>query len=996
MNRKKILFVDDERVFAILFKSVLEEHGFDVVHAGTGEEALDIVKSDPQVNLALLDINLGMGMDGYETARAILDFKALPVVFLTSHSEEEILRGGRDIPHYGYVIKTSGKHVIVSSVEKAFELYEAHRRMKESEEKYRLLFEKMSGGVIFYDSRGLIVSANPAAGLILGIPRQEMPGTALQDHGWVFITEEGGTLAPEHMPVNAALRTGRALTEQLIGLVNPEKERALWLILSAVPQFLKGESSPYQIYSIFTDITEIIEAKSALRNKERQLSDILDNIQDAYFRTDRNGKIIMASPSAVHLFGYGSIEELIGMPACNVYGSPAERDRLVEILRAQGSFQDCIVEMRKKDGTSLWVSMNAQFYHDGKGGVQGTEGFLRDITRRVQAEEILQKSRKSLEAQLELHRMMDAPQEKIFDFVIEASLDLTASEFSFFGFMNRNESTMTIHRWSQGAMARCAIENSPLCFSMAGAGLWGDCVRRREPCIINSYGKDIPGARGCPEGHVPIRRFLAVPVFDGDAIVAVAAVANKRDDYGKADCDMLSNLIARTWEIVRRKKAERELEEQKALLEDMVEMRTTALYTANMSLNTEVAFRKQVEEELQKHREHLEDLVRERTEELEKANTKFLHAQKIDGIGRMAGGVAHDFNNLLTAIIGFTSLVRDSLAMEDGRREDLDLVLSTAGSAAELTRQLLAFSRLQKASPIIVDISAITLAMHRMLRRLVREEIDIDIIPAEGRALVSIDPGMYEQLIVNLVVNAQDAIEREGVITIRLAISDWQSYEMPGSRAVILEVADTGAGMTDKVKEHLFEPFFTTKETGKGTGLGLATVYGIVKQHRGEISVASAAGSGTAFTLTFPLVTQEESEQRTEEKAPPEPQGTGTVMVVEDAKEVRSFIARALTSMGYSVLEAENGVNALEMSKGCEGEIDAVVTDMIMPLMNGKVLVEKMRAARPGIRALFVSGYMGEITLDIEEDKGRSSFLQKPFSVEALAAKMRELLDRSP
>jgi two-component system, cell cycle sensor histidine kinase and response regulator CckA len=378
---------------------------------------------------------------------------------------------------------------------------------------------------------------------------------------------------------------------------------------------------------------------------------------------------------------------------------------------------------------------------------------------------------------------------------------------------------------------------------------------------------------------------------------------------------------------------------------------------------------------------------------------QFRQAQKMETVGRLAGGVAHDFNNLLTAISGYGSLARRSLPVDHSARADIDQVLKAAERAATLTKRLLAFSRRQIIALQVTNLNELILDMDKMLRRLIHEDIELRTVPDPDLGQVKVDPGQIEQVVVNLVVNARDAMPGGGKLTIETANTtvDEPFVEQhigatPGEY-VLLTVSDTGTGMTDEVKAHLFEPFFTTKEVGKGTGLGLATVYGIVKQHGGNVYVHSEPGQGTIVKLYLPRADQPAEPARKAEEVAPQIGGGETILVAEDEPLVRALAVRVLTDLGYQVLEAADGPTALKLAESHPGAIDLLVTDVIMPQMNGKVLHERLAVVRPGLKALFVSGYADHAIVHHGMLDGGLAFLQKPFTSARLAQKVRELLD---
>jgi signal transduction histidine kinase/ActR/RegA family two-component response regulator len=373
-------------------------------------------------------------------------------------------------------------------------------------------------------------------------------------------------------------------------------------------------------------------------------------------------------------------------------------------------------------------------------------------------------------------------------------------------------------------------------------------------------------------------------------------------------------------------------------------------------------------------------------------------AHKMEAVGRLAGGVAHDFNNLLTIIRGHGDLLLDRIGAVDSNRHSIEQIQKASGRAVSMTRQLLAFSRMQVLQPRVLDLNTIVGEMGKMLPRLIGEHIEYTFEPAATLSPVKADPGQIEQVILNLVVNSRDAMPNGGKISVRttnveLNESDTskRSPMTPGSYA-LLSVTDTGHGMDDETKTHIFEPFFTTKEVGKGTGLGLATVYGVVKQSGGFIWVESAVGKGTTFEIYLPQVAGKLTPSDGEPGPSAVPRGTETILVVEDESGVRELTREFLKISGYSILEAKDGVEALEVASSSAGPIHLVLTDIVMPRMSGSELAARLKAARPDVKILFMTGY-SEYTGDSQDRRFTEiPVLQKPFSISSLVAKIREVL----
>ncbi|MCL6430309.1 MAG: PAS domain-containing protein [Anaerolineae bacterium] len=383
-------------------------------------------------------------------------------------------------------------------------------------------------------------------------------------------------------------------------------------------------------------------------------------------------------------------------------------------------------------------------------------------------------------------------------------------------------------------------------------------------------------------------------------------------------------------------------------------------------------------------RKRLEDQVRQ--------------SQKMEAIGRLAGGIAHDFNNLLTAITGYATFARDALPPDSPSRDDLNQVLRSADRATSLVRQLLVFSRRQPSAPVLTNLNEVIINLGRMLRPLISEDVELLTIPGSDLGTVRVDPGQIEQVLINLVVNAGDAMPSGGKVTIETANVTLdagyarQHVGVSPGEYVMLAVSDTGCGMTDEVKAHIFEPFFTTKEPGKGTGLGLATSYGIVKQNGGHIWFYSEPGKGTTFKIYFPRMPEPPAEAEDPTDAL-ELLGAQTVLLVEDDAAVRSFAARGLREAGYVVLEAANGPQALGVAaRHHRGPIDLLVTDLVMPQMSGEELARRLQATYPQLKALFISGYTENAVANLAALGRNAAFVEKPFTLATLVARVCELL----
>jgi PAS domain S-box-containing protein len=376
-------------------------------------------------------------------------------------------------------------------------------------------------------------------------------------------------------------------------------------------------------------------------------------------------------------------------------------------------------------------------------------------------------------------------------------------------------------------------------------------------------------------------------------------------------------------------------------------------------------------------------------------------AQKMDAIGLLAGGVAHDFNNLLLVVSANAELVLDSLGAEDPSRKKMDEIITATRRAAELTRQLLAFGRKQMQSLRVLDLNKVVGEISGMLPRLIREDIQVVFVPGPELVKVKADPSKIEQVVMNLAATARDAMPRGGKLTIETSnvILDQAYVErhviVPAGEYALLTVSDSGDGIRAEHLNHIFEPFYTTKEAGKGTGLGLATVYGIVKQSAGFIWVYSEPGQGTTFKIYLPRVVRAGEVARPPQVVASSPHGCETVLLVEDEAAVRASTCEFLIRCGYTVVTAENGEEALRVSRDYSGPIHLMISDVVMPKMGGPQVATQLSAERPDMRTLFVSGYAENTVLQHGNIDVTARFLSKPFSLSTLANKIREVLETS-
>jgi len=898
----------------------------------------------------------------------------------------------------------------------------ATEALRANEERFRALIENAADIVAVLDLERRIRFISPAVRRVLGY---------LPDHviGWdpIDLVHPADVASADAMFESVVLSPRKTATAELRFL----HRDGSWRVLEYSLRNVLHNPSIRGIVVNARDVTERKEAESAVRASEERYRGLVNGIPIGLFRALPDGTILDANDAVVELLGYGDRLAVLDANAARAFADPLDLEHFEEAMARDGKVLGFETRFVRADGTTVPVRLTARAVTDSTGKVIYFDGAVEDISQRQAAEEA---ARKTLEL---FHLLQRATNDSVYDWDIAA------------GTLHWNEATHTVFGYSPEQMTpdfdwwverlhpedreritsnlREAIQRGDEVWTaeyrfLRGDGTYasvldrGHIVRSSAGIAIRMIGSMLDvterkraedALRRSEERYRTIFEYAGDGIFISDQdgnLVQVNERACTMTGFGREE--LLAMNVA---DLI-----DGDREDNAAFYRDLVRqvldgghfngadrrMRRkdgpSFEYDVNavaiesgliMSIVRDISDRARAEEE----RRRLEEQLRQ--------------AQKMEAIGRLAGGIAHDFNNLLTAIQGYAEVLLEGNGLDDASRAGLEQIRQATDRAAKLTHQLLAFSRQQVLQPRIIDLNRTVREIEAMLVRIIGEDIELVTELAQDIAAVQADPGQIEQVIVNLVVNARDAMPTGGRITIttcNAVITPEEAkrhvYFVRPGEYVKLTVEDTGEGMDEEVQARVFEPFFTTKALGKGTGLGLSTVYGIVKQSGGYIWVKSQKGVGTVFDVYLPRVAEpkkaaDASADARADRSAEAPRGSETVLLVEDEESVRSLIRKILEQRGYRVLEARSGQEALDLCASYDGPIDLLLTDVVMPEMSGRELAERLLPDRAEIRVLFMSGYTEDAVVRHGIENTRINFLEKPFSPAALARKVREVLD---
>jgi PAS domain S-box-containing protein len=743
--------------------------------------------------------------------------------------------------------------------------------------------------------------------------------------------------------------------------------------------------------------------------------EIWEGLPIALYRTTPEGRILAVNAEFVHKFRYASRELLLGIKASTLYENPDDRERWRALLEAEGVVRDFATRLRRADGSCFPARETTRVRHDASGAIAFYEGLIEDASEGERVEAETRKTRERLELALK------AAAVGLWDWdVLRGEVYFSPGSKAQLGYED-DEVSYNLEEWAsrlhpedrETALAalqadllmpraeyemtfRLRHKDGSYRAILARADVFRDAAGRA--CRMVGCHIDVTDRRRSEEEHARLFRAVeqaaeSIVITDPEGTIVYVNPAFERvtgyareEALGQNPRILKSgvqdpSVYVRMWaaltageawagHLVNRRKDGSFFEEEATI---------SPVHDASGRLVNFVAVKRDVTEEARLHQQ-------------------FLQAQKMEAIGRLAGGVAHDFNNVLGVISGYGEMVLRRLPAEDPLRAKLEQILRASDRAAALTRQLLAFSRSQVLQPKVLDLNIVVSDMEKMLRRLIGEDVELVTTLDPRIGSVKADPGQLEQVLMNLAVNARDAMPQGGRLTIETRNVELDAAYVAlhtvveSGPFVLVSVTDTGGGMDAETRTRIFEPFFTTKELGKGTGLGLSTVYGIVKQSGGYIWVYSEPGFGSTFKIYLPRV-DEARDTLTREELPAPPPGTETVLLVEDDELLREVLQETLERNGHQVLVARDGAEALQIVDGHPDPIQLLLTDLIMPGMTGRTVADHIAAARPGIKVLMISGYTDDAVVRQGLLDEGVAFLGKPFTPETLLRKVREVLD---
>jgi two-component system cell cycle sensor histidine kinase/response regulator CckA len=869
----------------------------------------------------------------------------------------------------------------------------------ESEQRLRLVTDNARVGLVVLDKERRYVYVNQAYANILELSKDAVLGQRVADVlPTLYETQIGPRLdqAFSGQRVTYELRRSSATSES-------------WYDVRYEPSIVNGTVSAVVV--VVTDITE----RSRAELTSRRLAAIVEFSEDAIISKDLHSTITSWNKGAETIFGY-TAQEITGKPITTLIPRDRleEEEHILHEIKSGRSIRHFETVRSKKNGQLIDVAVTASPIRDSGGNTVGVSKIARDITDRKLAERVIKQNEERLRLFIEHAPAALAMFDRDMRYLMTSRrwrADYGLGEREMNGLLHYQIFPEVPARWKEihrrGLAGEIVTEECDRFVRTDGTVQWVRWEVRpwyEENGTIGGiviFSEDIT-MRKDAEDRLQRSQEMFTKAFRSSplAISISTAEDGKFLDVNQAFLKMTGHeresIIGRTaldigfWlEAEQRGQMLKTLRHRGQLSEYHLQCKTIKGEIRELESSSELI---DVDGE-----QCILAIIRDTTE-AQRLEQQYRQAQKMEAVGVLAGGVAHDFNNILGVILGYSDLILDQLAEGDRNRRHLEQIKKAGVRATSLTRQLLAFSRKQIIQPRVMDVNVVISEFSKMLLRMVGEDIELVSVLKPGVGQINADPGQIEQVIMNLVVNARDAMPHGGKLVIETAHADLDevycrnhSAVQPGSY-VMIAVSDTGTGMSSETQSRIFEPFFTTKEQGKGTGLGLATVYGVVKQSGGHIWVYSEIGQGTTFKLYFPCVSETVQPNVATNTTGENLRGSETILLVEDADMLRELTAALLEKNGYRILAAENGSHAIQLAEETKERIDILLTDVVMPGMSGKQVADYLTAKHPDMRVLYMSGYTNDVIAHQGVLDEGIHFIEKPFAEEALMRKLREVL----